>query len=185
MVSNGVQAGLYQIEVLGTEAVSCGKEGTDSPCKSQLVYKVSATCCVNKWSCKKKKKDKMFLRRLPSPGVSRAVGGTAHWWNTGGEFLTLGHIRGIPPMCCISHAGRAPAPRVHWGFPIKLGHLGKSESAGGRKSRAGCPSLKETGKLGGFFQEMHPISKDFPLHSDRPPGKQQTSCPVMPAQRLA
>lgn len=56
MLIVGVQTGLDQIKLLGTEAISSGKEGADSlsPCKSQLVYKVDAACCVNKFlkNCK-------------------------------------------------------------------------------------------------------------------------------------
>lgn len=77
----GVQPGLDQVKLLGTEAFSCRKEGADSllPSTQQLVYKADAAC----WADKFLKIAKPATLGLSSTGIGRAGS-------------SLGPIHGIP-----------------------------------------------------------------------------------------
>lgn len=74
MLIAAVQPGLDQIKLLGTEALSCRKEGADSllPFTQQLVYKADAACWANNFL----KIAKPETVGLSSTGIGRAGGGT-------------------------------------------------------------------------------------------------------------
>lgn len=88
----GVQPGLEQIKLLGTEVFSCRKEGADSllPSTQQLVYKADAACWANKFL----KIAKPAILGLLSTGIGWAGEVQSPDKTQEGSF-SLGHIHGI------------------------------------------------------------------------------------------